>query len=218
MLQVREPGTRRGGRQRIQHKMEAPRRGNGRGRHRRQTHLESRVREEENKDAQQAEGGRGGTGPSRGRRCWVGTWTRPRTKNGRVLVDSMTTKDGEFGDVSVVSLGGWGGAGGGRGKRRAKAAGVEGTGGRKAEGRRTVISGRRPCSQTRTGPWTVDLGEAVGQWAGQCSGSVAGKWVGVAPPSPKLSRNQDDGLLLLSVFPPRSGRVRAGMGLGAHRP
>lgn len=76
----------------------------------------------------------------------------------------------------------WVDGGGGRGKRRAKAAGVEGTGGRKAEGRRTVISGRRPCSQTRTGPWTVDLGEAVGQWAGQCSGSVAGKWVGVAPP------------------------------------
>lgn len=108
------------------------------GRHRRQTHLQSRVREKENKDAHQAEGG-APAGRDRVEDGAAGTWTRPRTKNGLVLVDSMTTKDGESGDVS--SLGGWG-TGGGRGKR-----GRDGVGGgswgwsggdRRAEGGRAA--------------------------------------------------------------------------------
>lgn len=131
----------------------------------------------------------------------------------------MTTKDGEFGDVSVVSLGGWGGGRGWKGEKESEGSWSGGhrraEGGRAADGDQwapTLLSDQDRALDG--GPWrgSGTVGRTVQLLSGWEMGGCG------PPPSPKLSRNQDDGLLLLSVFPPRSGRVRAGMGLGAHRP
>lgn len=110
-----------------------------------------------------------------------------------------------------------GGKGDETGWEEAAGAGVEGTGGRKAEGRRTVISGRRPCSQTRTEDRALDGGPCwkgsgtVGWTVQWLSGWEMGTKCGCGPP--KLSRNQDDGLLLLPPIPPLpSPQVGSGPG------
>lgn len=178
--------------------------------------LEKPGREKENKDAHKPkEEERDGT---ESRTALLGTWTRPRTKNGRVLVDSMTTKDGEFGDVSSLWVDGGRGTGDGGWKGEKESKGSWSGGHRRAEGGRAADGDQWAptllSDQDRAldgGPWrgSGTVGRTV-QWLSGWEMGTKGWVTGCGPP--KLSRNQDDGLLLLSVLPPFTPQVGSGPG------